>query len=348
VTFVLTQRPDAFRNGTGLKQYFKSASLTTVARSVWRVAQPDDPEHGDRVLECLKLKHGFGDSGREPWRLWQPEGEPMRWELGDGQEFRLGKLDAKERLLFHARTFISLYLQMFGGLADFGTLQFWARKEGITGSKLMEASIAYNFGFEFEGSPDSESGMRKVVGSWADIRKRRAIPEPERPPVLGPPIPQGRRKRSPLAPEPIKITPVAPPSDTTAAPASDTTSAPPAVPLPAPVNPSAPTPAPRPSRTPAQMMESLRARVARGEARLKQFDLQGFRFIKPNMATCHLLLNLEAEVGSEEAMLDQLRRGLADMGRHSATDLVAHVEEVRRLFRIAKQVEAELDAPPAV
>jgi hypothetical protein len=96
------------------------------------------------------------------------------------------------------------------------------------------------------------------------------------------------------------------------------------------------------------MMESLRARVARGEARLKQFDLQGFRFIKPNMATCHLLLNLEAEVGSEEAMLDQLRRGLADMGRHSATDLVAHVEEVRRLFRIAKQVEAELDAPPAV
>jgi hypothetical protein len=53
-------------------------------------------------------------------------------------------------------------------------------------------------------------------------------------------------------------------------------------------------------------------------------------------------------VGSEEAMLDQLRRGLADMGRHSATDLVAHVEEVRRLFRIAKQVEAELDAPPAV
>ena len=341
VTFVLTQRPDAFRNGTGLKQYFKSDSLISVARSVWRVAQPDDPEHGDRVLECLKLKHGFGDSGREPWRLWQPEGQPMRWEMGDGQEFRLGKLDAKERLLFHARTFISLYLQMFGGLADFGTLQFWARKEGITGSKLMEASIAYNFGFGFEGSPDSESGMRKVIGSWADIRKRQAIPEPERPPVLGPPIPQGRRKRSPLAPEPIKLTPVPPPSDTT--------SAPPAVPLSAPVNPStpSPTPAPRPSRTPAQMMESLRARVARGEARLKQFDLQGFRFIKPNMATCHLLLNLEAEVGSEEAMLDQLRRGLADMGRHSAADLVAHVEEVRRLFRVAKQVEAELDAPPA-
>jgi hypothetical protein len=348
VTFVLTQRPDAFRNGTGLKQYFKSASLTTVARSVWRVAQPDDPEHGDRVLECLKLKHGFGDSGREPWRLWQPEGQPMRWEMGDGQEFRLGKLDAKERLLFHARTFISLYLQMFGGLADFGTLQFWARKEGITGSKLMEASIAYNFGFGFEGSPDSESGMRKVIGSWADIRKRQSIPEPERPPVLGPPIPQGRRKRSPLAPEPIKINPVAPPSDTTAAPASDTTSPRTAVPVSAPSNPPSPTPAPRPSRTPAQMMESLRARVARGEARLKQFDLQGFRFIKPNMATCHLLLNLEAEVGSEEAMLDQLRRGLADMGRHSATDLVAHVEEVRRLFRIAKQVEAELDAPPAV
>lgn len=184
VTFVLTQRPDAFRNGTGLKQYFKSASLTSVARSVWRVAQPEDPEHGDRVLECLKLNHGFGDSGREPWRLWQSPGQPLRWDMGDGQEFRLGKLDAKDRLLFHARTFISLYLQMFGGLADFGTLQFWARKEGITGSKLMEASIVYNYGFEFEGSPDSESGIRKVIGSWDDIRQRQAIPEPDRKSVV--------------------------------------------------------------------------------------------------------------------------------------------------------------------
>ncbi|MFN6106214.1 MAG: AAA family ATPase, partial [Planctomycetaceae bacterium] len=31
VTFVLTQRPDAFRNATGIKQYFKSDSLTSVA-----------------------------------------------------------------------------------------------------------------------------------------------------------------------------------------------------------------------------------------------------------------------------------------------------------------------------
>ena len=41
VSFVLTQRPDAFRNATGIKQYFKSDSLTGVARSIWRVAQPE-------------------------------------------------------------------------------------------------------------------------------------------------------------------------------------------------------------------------------------------------------------------------------------------------------------------
>jgi hypothetical protein len=33
------------------------------------------------------------------------------------------------------------------------------------------------------------------------------------------------------------------------------------------------------------------------------------------------------------------------LGKHSAADLTAHVEEVRRLFRIAQQVEAEHDAP---
>ncbi|MFN6106782.1 MAG: hypothetical protein ACK5EA_20330, partial [Planctomycetaceae bacterium] len=50
VTFVLTQRPDAFRNGSGIKQYFKSDSLTSVARSIWRVAAPEDPRLGDRGL----------------------------------------------------------------------------------------------------------------------------------------------------------------------------------------------------------------------------------------------------------------------------------------------------------
>jgi hypothetical protein len=89
------------------------------------------------------------------------------------------------------------------------------------------------------------------------------------------------------------------------------------------------------------MLESLRARVARGEARLKQFDREGFRFIKPNLAACHLLLNLEAELGSEEAMLAHLRRGLTDRGQHSATDLEAHLGEVRRLLQIAHQVEAD-------
>jgi hypothetical protein len=355
VTFVLTQRPDAFRNGTGLKQYFKSASLTSVARSVWRVAQPEDPAHGDRVLECLKLNHGFGDSGREPWRLWQAEGEPLRWEQGDGQEFALSKLDAKQRLLFHAKTFISLYLQMFGGLADFHTLQYWGRKEGITGSKLMEASIVYNFGFEFEGSPDSESGMRKVIGSQQAIRQRQAIPEPERPAVLGPPIPKQRKKPSPLAPQRIAVTRAATPAPAGQIDGGDNASGPTAtaamagVPAPAQAvmnRPSSPA-GPRPSPTPAQMLASLRARVARGEARLQQFDREGFRFIKPNLATCHLLLNLQAELGSEEALLAHLRRGLVELGQHSADDLAAHLEEYRRLFQIAQQVEGEHDATSA-
>jgi len=355
VTFVLTQRPDAFRNATGIKQYFKSDSLTSVARCIWRVAQPEDPAQGDRVLECLKLNHGYGDSGREPWRLWQAPGQPLRWEVGTGQEFPLSKLDAKQRLLFHAKTFIGLYLRMFGGLADFETLRICARREGITGSKLMEASIVYNFGYEFEACPDNDLGIRKIIGAWEDISKRREIPEPDRPPVVGPPLPKRRKKPAPLGPTPLASNAAAGPCDA-ALPLANTTAlhvpsatessatavAAGAVPAPAAgeATGSVAVASPRPAPTEAQRLESLRARVARGEARLREFDLERFRFIKPNLATCHLLLNLEADLGSEALVLEQFEQGLKEMGRHSPADLQAHLEEVRRLLRIAHQIDA--------
>ena len=320
VTFVLTQRPDAFRNGSGIKQYFKSDSLTSVARSIWRVAAPEDPRHGDRVLECLKLNYGISQSNNgHPWRLWQEPGERLRWEVGNGQEFPLSKLDAKQRLLFHAKTFISLYLQMFGGVANLEALRHWGRKEGISGAKLMDAIFTYNFGTDFEGCPDSEWGMRAVVGEWPDIKARSAIPEEDRPPLLGPALPK-RRKKPQGPPKPEAIT----------APGSQR----PAVMAPSPVA------TPRPAPTPAQVVESLRARVARGEARLKEFDLQGFRFIKPNVATCHLLLSLEGELGSEAEVLAHFDRGLTEMGRHTPADLQCHLDEVRRLLRIAHQIDA--------
>jgi hypothetical protein len=87
--------------------------------------------------------------------------------------------------------------------------------------------------------------------------------------------------------------------------------------------------------------ESLRARVARGEARLKEFDLGGFRLIKPNLATCHLLLNLQAGLGSEGAVLDFLREGLEQSARYSEAEIETSMGEYRRLLQIARQVEAE-------
>jgi len=349
VTFVLTQRPDAFRNASGIKQYFKSDSLTSVARCIWRIVQPEDPTQGDRVLECLKLNHGYGNSGREPWRLWQDPGQPLRWEVGTGQEFPLGKLDARQRLLFHAKTFITLYLRMFGGLADFETLRVCARREGITGSKLMEASIVYNFGYEFEACPDNDLGIRKIIGAWEEIEKRREIPERDRPPVVGPPLPKRRKKPAPLGPQPLASHPTAntPMAEATALHVPSTNeSAAPAVPAGAAVGEATgaqPVASPGPAPTAAQRLESLRARVARGEARLREFDLEGFRFIKPNLATCHLLLNLADDLGSEQAMLDFLREGLAEQGRHSPADLAIYDQEYRRLMRIARQLAAEID-----
>ena len=346
VSFVLTQRPDAFRNATGVMQYFKSDSLTSVARSIWRVAQPEDPMYGHRVLQCLKLNHGYADRGREPWRLWQEPGQPMRWQAGTGEEFPLSKLDAKQRILFHAKTFISLYLQMFGGLADFETLRFWGRREGISRAKLFEAAMVYNLGYHFEPCAESETGLRQLVGSWDQIKRRQSLPPEDRPPLLEPPAPKRRRKPTPMAA-------VAPAegglaeSQVQEGPAAEGAGPMPIgptnlTPTPASLSPSAVSPL-APARNPEQLLASLRARVARGEARLKEFDLEGFRFIKPNLAACHMLLNMEAELGSAEAVIEHLRQGLGEVESDRAEDLESFLGEYRRLFQIAQQVEADCD-----
>lgn len=42
-------------------------------------------------------------------------------------------------------------------------------------------------------------------------------------------------------------------------------------------------------------------------------------------------------------MLDFLREGLAEQGRHSPADLAIYDQEYRRLMRIARQLAAEID-----
>jgi len=69
--------------------------------------------------------------------------------------------------------------------------------------------------------------------------------------------------------------------------------------------------------------------------------------MKPNLAACHLLLNLEAELGSEEAMIEHMRMGLEGSKIYSAEDLQTFLAEYRRLFRIARQIEADNARPAA-
>lgn len=42
-------------------------------------------------------------------------------------------------------------------------------------------------------------------------------------------------------------------------------------------------------------------------------------------------------------MLDFLREGLAEQGRHSPADLAIYDQEYRRLMRFARQLAAEID-----
>ena len=371
VPFVCTQRPDAFRNAPGVRQYLKSDSLTGIARSIWRVTTPDDPAHGDRVLQCLKLNYHGPDARTDPWRLWQTAGEPMHWEPGNGEEFQLTRLEAKQRVLFHAKTFIGLYLQMFGGLADYQALRFWARREGISAARLFEATMVYNIGYLYEPSDDEEFCLRKIIGSWDQIRQREAIAEADRVPLPGPPEPKRRKKPAAARANPAAeaATPAATPDggSVTAGPAPvQATTVQHAPVQPAPVQPApVPTvpapvstsPAPSPAQStrghssqtqssPARSLESLRAQVARGEARLREFDLEGFRFIKPNFATTQLILDMEAELGSAEAMFAEFRKGLRSLEMYSPDEVDGFMEEYRRLYDIARQLHAP-DTPRA-
>lgn len=340
VAFVCTQRPDAFRNAPGVRQYLKSDSLMTIPRSIWRVAPPDDPAHGDRVLQCLKLNYHGPEAKTDPWRLWQKPGQPMCWKPGNREEFPLTKLEAKEQVLFHAKTFISLYLQMFGGLADYQTMRLWARREGITAARLFEATMVYNIGYLYEpgeATDEDEFCLKKIIGSWDQIRQREAIDEAERPPVLGPPEPKRRRK--PAVPR-VTPTPVAGTrASSLASSMAETTAHHTAVAVPPAAVPVTPVPA---QRSPAKSgsLESLRAQVARGEARLREFPLEGFRFMKPNLATAQMLLHMAAEMGSAQAMFDQFREGLTSLETYSPDDVEAFMDEYHRFYDIACQLQA--------
>ena len=56
-----------------------------------------------------------------------------------------------------------------------------------------------------------------------------------------------------------------------------------------------------------------------------------------------MLLNMEAELGSAEAVIEHLRQGLGEVESDRAEDLESFLGEYRRLFQIAQQVEADCD-----
>ena len=373
VAFVVTQRPDAFRNAQGLAHYFKSPSLTSLARAIWRVTPPDNPQHAQRVLQCLKLNHGYGDSGREPWRLWQTPGGGLRWEQGTGDEFQLTRHEAKQHVLFHAKTFIGLYLQMFGGLADYQLLRFWARKEGISASKLFEASMVYNLGYCFEPCDTNDLGLRKIIGSQDQIRKRLALDPAHRPPLVGPPEPKRRAKPQPrgtdadlgpgllpvlsspgsahsgfvsggsVGPAPVSPVPVS------AGSISAGSSREPAVPAETWAASTGLEPGSAVTGQPRiDPLEALRARGERAQARTAAVAGERFRFIKPNLALAELLREMEQELGSAEALFERVWEGLVSQSGLSPDEVAGQLEEYRRFYALSRgepQPETELATP---
>jgi hypothetical protein len=372
VAFIVTQRPDAFRNAQGLAHYFKSPSLTSLARAIWRVTPPDNPQHGERVLQCLKLNHGSRDSGREPWRIWQTPSGGLRWEQGTGDEFQLTRHEAKQHVLFHAKTFIGLYLQMFGGLADYQLLRFWARKEGISASKLFEASMVYNLGYCFEPCDTHELSLRKIIGSQEQIRKRLALDPAHRAPLIGPPEPKRRAKRPPkvtaadLDPglDPGLAPVLATPGSTNAGFVSGGRVSPehvsaistisesgcgPSVRLTNGVTPASSEPGPGTTGRPRiDPLEALRARGERAQVRTAAVPGEGFRFIKPNLALAQILGAMVAELGSEEAMFERVRQGLESQTGLSPEELAGPLDEYRRFYAQSRESLEPETAPMTV
>ncbi|MFN7806260.1 MAG: ATP-binding protein, partial [Planctomycetaceae bacterium] len=177
VVIVLSQRPNAYRNGLGPSEFLKSGELIDSARSIWRVVRPKDETVEARSLQCLKLsQYPALPDAETPWGLfWGPRQE-LQWVPGAAPKYSHSKLAHNERLLDHAIFCLRNHLKRAGGVAEFHTLWLAAKALKIPQSIFMQALLMPEFDIDYE--PVGTDELIQVIGFPEDMDRRRADPNP--------------------------------------------------------------------------------------------------------------------------------------------------------------------------
>ncbi|MFN9196964.1 MAG: ATP-binding protein [Planctomycetaceae bacterium] len=177
VVIVLSQRPNAYRNGLGPDEFLKSGELIDSARSIWRVVRPTDETVEARSLQCLKLsQHPRLPEAETPWGLFCGPRQELEWVPGAAAKHSHSKLAHEERGLFHTDKFLRHHLERAGGVAEFHSLLLAAKALKITTSWFMQTILMPEFEVDYE--PVGEDELIQIIGFPEAIARRRDDPNP--------------------------------------------------------------------------------------------------------------------------------------------------------------------------
>ena len=198
VVIVLSQRPNAYRNGLGPDEFLKSGELIDSARSIWRVVRPTDETVEARSLQCLKLsQHPRLPDAETPWGLYWGPRQELEWVPGAAAKHSHSKLAHLERGLFHTDKFLRQHLERAGGVAEFHTLLLAAKALKISTSWFMQTILSPDFEVDYE--PVGTDELIQIIGFPDAIARRREDPNP---PALKIKCPPGAAE-STAGPDPV-------------------------------------------------------------------------------------------------------------------------------------------------
>ena len=186
VTLVLSQTPNAYRQGTGAAEFIKSDSILDAARSIWRTMTPGDPSVPARNVQCLKLSQTptIPKAG-QPWSIFLGPGEVLQWKPGAGPLYSNTKRAQDDRMLGNSLRYIRNFVRRVGGVIEYNTLRIATKKAGIPQKWFMQSILLPVFEIDYE--PYGEDELIQIIGFPEALEKRRNAPHPKPLKISNPP-----------------------------------------------------------------------------------------------------------------------------------------------------------------
>ena len=186
VTLVLSQHPNAFRQGTGAAEFIKSDCILNAARSIWRTMTPGDASVPARNVQCLKLcQTPTIPNAEQSWSVFLGDQDVLQWMPGAGPLYSNTKRAKDDRQLGNALHYIKNHVHRVGGVIEYNTLRIAAKKAGISQKWFMQVILLPVFDIDYE--PYGEDELVQLIGFPADLEKRRNDPHPKPLKISNPP-----------------------------------------------------------------------------------------------------------------------------------------------------------------